>query len=147
MDLLRDIQIKKLDIQHLDTITMFHVKHCNEYKITKDEFLTFLSKDQYCIYAAFDGQLVIGYIIYLRSIDMADIVYIFVQKEYRNIGVASLLLQISCTELSVEQLFLEVSFQNKTAINFYTKNNFKTINIRKNYYKNSDAFVMCLCNQ
>ena len=78
---------------------------------------------------------------------MADIVYIFVQKEYRNIGVASLLLQTSCTELSVEQLFLEVSFQNKTAINFYTKNKFKIINIRKNYYKNSDAFVMCLCNQ
>ena len=147
MDLLRNIQIKKLDVQHLDTIAMFHVKHCHEYKITKDEFLTFLSKDQYCIYAAFDKHLVVGYIIYLHSIDTADIVYIFVQTEYRNIGIASRLLQTSCAELSVEQLFLEVSFQNKTAINFYTKNKFKIINIRKNYYKNSDAIVMCLCNQ
>ena len=38
-------------------------------------------------------------------------------------------------KLNIKKIFLEVSVQNSHAINFYLKNGFKKIGIRKDYYK------------
>lgn len=42
-----------------------------------------------------------------------------------------------------ESIVLEVKVNNQKGINFYEKNNFKVINIRKNYYADgTDAYLM-----
>jgi ribosomal protein S18 acetylase RimI-like enzyme len=52
-------------------------------------------------------------------------------------------------KLDVKKIFLEVSVQNKEAINFYLKNGFQKIGIRKGYYANNksyrtDALRLCV---
>ena len=47
-----------------------------------------------------------------------------------------------CEKLSVNKLFLEVSHTNLTADKFYSRFDFSTIGIRRNYYKDgSDALI------
>ena len=41
-----------------------------------------------------------------------------------------------------ETIMLEVSTDNRPAINLYKKVGFQIINVRKNYYENKDAYVM-----
>ena len=47
-----------------------------------------------------------------------------------------------CKEQNVNKLLLEVSQSNHTAEKFYSRFNFSTVGIRKNYYKDgSDALL------
>jgi len=57
-----------------------------------------------------------------------------------NQGIAQELLD----KIKTKDIFLEVRESNKKAINFYKKNNFKQISIRKGYYSDptEDAIIM-----
>ena len=47
-----------------------------------------------------------------------------------------------CQKLNINKLFLEVSQSNITAEKFYSRFDFSTVGIRKNYYKDgSDALL------
>ena len=76
----------------------------------------------------------------------ANILMLAVKKTYQDKGVGKKLLQYFIKEISnqyINQIWLEVSKQNKKALNFYLKNNFKKEYIRKKYYKDgSDAIIM-----
>ena len=72
---------------------------------------------------------------------------IVVKKDFRNQGIASLLLKelINLSKsLNVKNLFLEVNEKNTPAILLYNKFGFKKISTRKNYYKDNNAIVMKL---
>ena len=86
-----------------------------------------------------DNELV-GIIIYKTLYDTTDLLYIVVDKLYRNKHIASTLLENLIKESN--KIILEVRCDNKNAIKLYKKYNFKIINIRKNYYDNMDAYVM-----
>ena len=86
-----------------------------------------------------DNELV-GIIIYKTLYDTTDLLYIVVDKLYRNKNIASTLLENLIKESN--KIILEVRCDNKNAIKLYKKYNFKIINIRKNYYDNMDAYVM-----
>ena len=86
-----------------------------------------------------DNELV-GIIIYKTLYDTTDLLYIVVDKIYRNKNIASTLLENLIKESN--KIILEVRCDNKNAIKLYKKYNFKIINIRKNYYDNMDAYVM-----
>ncbi len=86
-----------------------------------------------------DNELV-GIIIYKTLYDTTDLLYIVVDKLYRNKNIASILLENLIKESN--KIILEVRCDNKNAIKLYKKYNFKIINIRKNYYDNMDAYVM-----
>jgi ribosomal-protein-alanine N-acetyltransferase len=48
-------------------------------------------------------------------------------------------------ELTNKHIMLEVNENNKPAINFYKKNGFKIISVRKDYYgSNQNAIIMTL---
>ena len=48
-----------------------------------------------------------------------------------------------CYENNIERITLEVKETNEKGINFYKKNNFTQINVRKHYYKDdTNALVM-----
>ncbi|ALQ37005.1 ribosomal protein S18-alanine N-acetyltransferase [Fusobacterium hwasookii] len=85
---------------------------------------------------------VCGYLMVLDSIDVYEILAIATIEEYRNNGIAQELLD----KIKTKDIFLEVRESNQVAINFYKKNKFKEISVRKNYYSepNENAIIMKL---
>ena len=79
------------------------------------------------------GDNLIGYICFFHVKDEVEIIKLGITKSYQRRNYGSHLIQ-KITSLSIKKLFAEVSCLNKTAINFYIKNGFKKIGVRKNYY-------------
>lgn len=88
-----------------------------------------------------DNKLV-GFIVISKCYEVIDILYVVVDKLYRNKGIGSKLMEYIINTFDYERIMLEVRCDNVYAIKLYKKYNFKIINIRKNYYLNNDAYVM-----
>lgn len=92
-----------------------------------------------------DGKLV-GVITVSLAVDDADLEGIVVAKDFRQQGFATELfafMEKNVKEQKKEKIFLEVRENNLPAINFYIKNGFKKISVRKNYYRDGEnATVM-----
>ncbi|WP_338945267.1 ribosomal protein S18-alanine N-acetyltransferase [Fusobacterium canifelinum] len=101
-----------------------------------------IKADNSFIYAYIIEDKVCGYLMVLDSIDVYEILAIATVKEYRNKGIAQELLD----KIKTKDIFLEVRESNQIAINFYKKNKFKEISVRKNYYSepNENAIIMKL---
>lgn len=82
-----------------------------------------------------------GILVYELMYDRVEIDYIIVEEEYRRNGIASKLVK-KLFELSIDNITLEVRESNKPAINFYLKNGFEQIAVRKNYYKDESGILM-----
>lgn len=103
--------------------------------------------DIYKIYIYLEEKEVLAYLLVMDSIDCYEILKIAVDNNYRRMGHAkSLLEEIVIKEKVKKDIFLEVRESNIAAINFYKKNRFNKISIRKNYYKdnNENAIIMKL---
>ena len=89
--------------------------------------------------------VVIGIYVLEVVLDEAQINYFAVNNKFRNRGFGSQLMRHlikQCETLNVNKLFLEVSKSNTTAENFYSRFDFFTVGIRRNYYKDgSDALL------
>ena len=94
------------------------------------------------IYVYLIEDKICGYLMVLDSIDVYEILAIATIEEYRNKGIAQELLD----KIKIKDIFLEVRESNQVAINFYKKNKFKEISVRKNYYSepNENAIIMKL---
>lgn len=83
-----------------------------------------------------------------KSVDDVHITNIVTRKSYRNLGIASKILEklINITkDLNFSSITLEVNEHNFNAIKLYEKFNFKNLGRRKRYYNNSDdAIIMTL---
>lgn len=88
-----------------------------------------------------DDKLV-GFIVINKCYEVIDLLYIVVDKLYRNKSIGSKLMEYMINTFDYERIMLEVRCDNVYAIKLYKKYNFKIINIRKNYYLNNDAYVM-----
>lgn len=88
-----------------------------------------------------DDKLV-GFIVINKCYEVIDLLYIVVDKLYRNKSIGSMLMEYMINTFDYERIMLEVRCDNVYAIKLYKKYNFKIINIRKNYYLNNDAYVM-----
>jgi len=128
------------------------------------DYLNFIENKQIVKLVVKDRNQVIGFAI-MRLISLEADDYLFdkysakiplVEGEIYNIGVHNLYKRGGIGTLLIKKLiqnrkiqtlktiWLEVRESNHPAINFYKKNNFKKIHIRKNYYNNpqEDAIVM-----
>ena len=87
---------------------------------------------------------VIGNILIEETLDVINIVDVFVIEEERRKGIASSLLNVVIKDYKgkKDKIMLEVRKSNERAINLYKKCGFKEIYIRKNYYKDDDALIM-----
>ena len=101
-----------------------------------------IKADNSFIYTHIIDNKVCGYLMVLDSIDVYEILAIATIEEYRNKGIAQELLD----KIKTKDIFLEVRESNQVAINFYKKNKFKEISVRKNYYSepNENAIIMKL---
>jgi ribosomal-protein-alanine N-acetyltransferase len=85
---------------------------------------------------------VIGYAISkITSID-SHILNLTVDKKYRNMGIASSFIEMIISKAKMynsNSIFLETRISNLAAKKLYEKYGFKSIDIRKNYYKTFDG--------
>jgi ribosomal-protein-alanine N-acetyltransferase len=83
----------------------------------------------------------IGYLIAMLVVDTADILNIGIDPDFKRKGHGTALLNYLIEELktrNIGEILLEVRVGNKSAIQFYKKQGFEEILVRKNYYtKNS----------
>lgn len=92
-----------------------------------------------------DGK-VIGYIGSYILYEEAELLNFVIDEKYQRQGYGQKLLDHIIklgVEKGVSYITLEVRVDNLKAINFYKKNNFKEVSIRKRYYSDgTDAYLM-----
>ena len=137
--------IKKLTINDVDYIEQIFNLEKDIFKnsaFSKESTENLVKADNSFIYAYLIDEKICGYLMVLDSIDVYEILAIATVEEYRNKGIAQELLD----KIKTKDIFLEVRESNQVAINFYKKNKFKEISVRKNYYSepNENAIIMKL---
>jgi len=87
----------------------------------------------------------IGICVFQVVLDEAQINYFVVDQKFRKRGLGSYLMSYlikRCEKLNLKKLLLEVSQSNVTAERFYTRFDFSTVGIRKNYYKDGSHALL-----
>ncbi len=90
---------------------------------------------------------IIGFVSFFHVRDEIEIIKICIIKSHQRKNYGSILIN-EIKKLNIKKIFLEVSIENVNAINFYLKNGFQKIGIRKGYYANDkssriDALRFC----
>ena len=89
--------------------------------------------------------LLIGVCVLQMVVDEAHINYFVIDRKFRKRGFGLHLMSYlikKCKKFNINKLLLEVSQSNVTAEKFYSRFDFLTVGIRKNYYKDgSDALL------
>ena len=137
--------IKKLtsdDVDYIEQIFNLEKEIFKNSAFNKSYMETLIKGDNSFIYTYIIDNKVCGYLMVLDSIDIYEILAIATIEKYRNKGIAQELLD----KIKTKDIFLEVRESNQVAINFYKKNKFKEISVRKNYYSepNENAIIMKL---
>lgn len=125
------------------------IREINDFSKIEEIFNNiFEEKLNYNIYSKLivyeENNNIIGFCIYDIIYERCEIEYIGVLKEYRKNKIASKILEYLIDNLdeNIKNITLEVSVKNEGAINLYLKYEFQKKAIRKNYYKNIDAYLM-----
>ena len=110
----------------------------NEYKDNYNPIINEFTK----IYTYEIDNEVVSFLIFSIMYEKCEIIDIYVKESYRRKGIAVSLINEILKDYNVENITLEVSSINNSAINLYEKLGFKKVAIRKNYYENSDGILM-----
>ncbi len=138
---------------------MISIKHINEKDIelcseldsntislwSKQQWANEFKKDGTKIFGLLMKNLVIGICVFQVVLDEAQINYFVVNKKFREKGYGSYLMSYlikKCEKLNLRKLLLEVSQSNVTAERFYSRFDFYTVGIRKNYYKDGSHALL-----
>ena len=100
--------------------------------ISLDELKSFEINESHVIWKI-EKLKIIGFVYFFHVEDEIEIIKICIIKSQQNKNYGSLLID-EIKKLKIKKIFLEVSTENISAINFYLKNGFKKIGIRKGYY-------------
>lgn len=105
-----------------------------------------MNEKYFKVFVAVDNDKIIGFLSITELYETVDILDIFVMEDYRRRHYASQLLNYMISDVSdtVELFTLEVSSQNKAAVQMYENFGFEVICKRLFYYENSDAYLMGL---
>lgn len=114
-------------------------KECFSLPWSENSFLNEVSNPLSHYVIARSDNKIVGYAGFWEVVDEGQITNIAVLKEYRRQKIAEKMLEELLKKAYSKKLVslsLEVRESNVAAINLYQKFNFKTVGVRKNYYKN-----------
>ena len=137
------ISIKQINEKDIDLCYELDSKTISLWskKQWSDEF----KKEGIKVFGLLISNLIVGICVLHIVLDEAQINFFVVEQKYRKKGFGSYLMSYlikKCEKLSINKLFLEVSNTNSTAEKFYSRFDFSTVGIRKNYYSDgSDALL------
>ena len=113
----------------------------SDYPWSQDQFTTSIENSNNLCYGLSLNGRTIGYLVAMLAVDTADILNIGIDSDFKRQGYGTGLLNHLIEELRkrhIGEILLEVRAGNKSAIQFYKKQGFEEISVRKNYYtKNS----------
>ena len=93
----------------------------------------------------YEGKRILGVCVFHMIFEEAELLYLAIHPEFFRRGLGRALFENVLNILKINHIktiFVEVSSKNIPAINFYEIFDFKTINVRKKYYKDgSDAIL------
>jgi len=135
---IKQINEKDIDLCYeldSDTISLWSKKQwANEFK-----------KDGTKIFGLLTRNVVIGICVFQVVLDEAQINYFVINQRFRKKGFGSYFMSYlikKCEQLNLKKLLLEVSQSNVTAERFYSRFDFYTVGIRKNYYKDGSHALL-----
>jgi len=138
---------------------MISIKHLNEKDIdlcyeldsntiflwSKKQWANEFKKEGVTVFGVLLFNLLIGICVFHVVLDEAQINFFAINKKYRKKGFGTYLMTFlikECEKLNINKIFLEVSQTNFKAEKFYSRFDFSTVGIRRNYYKDgSDALL------
>jgi len=112
---------------------------------SKKQWANEFKKEGSKIFGLLTTNLVIGICVFQVVLDEVQINYFVVNKKFREKGFGSFLMCFlirKCEKLNLKKLLLEVSQSNVTAERFYSRFDFYTVGIRKNYYKDGSHALL-----
>ena len=127
------------------------IELCNEFDLntislwSKRQWSSEFKKGGIKVFGLLFANLLIGICVFQVVLDEAQINYFAINHKFRKKGYGSLLMENvikQCEKLKIKKLFLEVSNNNKTAERFYSRFDFSTVGIRKNYYKDGSNALL-----
>ena len=138
---------------------MISIKHINEKDIdlcygldsntislwSKKQWANEFKKEGSKIFGLLITNLVIGVCVFQVVLDEVQINYFVVNKKFREKGFGSYLMRYlirKCEKLNLKKILLEVSQGNVTAERFYSRFDFSTVGIRKNYYRDGSHALL-----
>tara|TARA_B100000886_G_scaffold331250_1_gene282575 strand:- start:174 stop:614 length:441 start_codon:yes stop_codon:yes gene_type:complete len=137
------ISIKQINNNHVDLCYKFDSKTISLW--SKKQWDNELKKDGIKVIGLLLSNLVIGICVFHVILDEAQINFFVVDQKFRKQGFGSYLMSYlikQCEILNISKLLLEVSHTNTRAEKFYSRFDFSTVGIRRNYYKDgSDAIL------
>ena len=137
------INIKEINAKNSKScyeLDLKSLKHWNQ-----NQWKNELEKDYVTARGIYLNDSILGVCVFHKIYDEAEIRYLSVHPSYKRRGLGKKLIYKifkECKNENIKRIFLEVSFKNKQALSFYDYFGFKTIGIRKKYYKDgSDAII------
>ena len=112
---------------------------------SKEQWANEFKKDGTKIFGLLIKNLVIGICVFQVVLDEAQINYFVIKQKFRKNGFGSYFMSYlikKCEKLNLKKLLLEVSQSNITAERFYSRFDFSTVGIRKNYYKDGSHALL-----
>ena len=104
-----------------------------------------LRKNYVYAFACFNNYQLVGICVFQKIFCNAEITYLSIHPTFKRRGLGKKLLEETfeqCEDFAIEKIQLEVSEKNLEAINFYYSFGFKTIGIRKKYYKDGSNALL-----
>ena len=112
---------------------------------SKKQWTKELKKEGIKVFGLLFSDFIIGICVFHVVLDEAQINFFAVNQKYRIKGFGTYLMKYlikECEKLNITKLILEVSHTNLTAEKFYSRFDFATVGIRREYYKDgSDALL------
>jgi len=137
------ISIKQINEKDFDLCYELDLKTISLW--SKNQWANEFKKEGIRVYGISITNLLIGICVLHVVLDEAQINYFAINNKFRNKGFGSHLMNYLikvCEKINVSKLYLEVSQSNVTAEKFYSRFEFFTVGIRKNYYKDgTDALL------
>ncbi len=138
-----EVEIKEATIDDLAKIVKLEQDNISVNTMSEEQIKTALNSENYAIFKAVVDNETAGFIM-LSVSDELNIDSIVVNKDFRNLGIATKLIEKAesyAKENNVETLSLEVAYTNITAYLLYKKLGFVKRRTRKNYYINGDDAI------
>ena len=104
-----------------------------------------LRKNYVYAFACFKDYQIVGICVFQKIFFCAELIYLSIHPKFKRKGLGKKLLKETfqlCKSFAIEKIQLEVSEKNLDALNFYQSFGFKTIGIRKKYYKDGSNALL-----
>ena len=137
------ISIKQIHEKDIDLCYELDLKTISLW--SKQQWAKEFRKEGIKIYGISITNSLVGICVLQVVLDEAQINYFAVSKKFINKGFGSHLMNHLikvCEKININKLLLEVSDSNVTAEKFYSRFDFLTVGMRKNYYKDGTDAVL-----